>query len=94
MMTRFFLYCVLFFLYDPLTTSLPGLKKSIIHGAIEQKNTPTLQLFKSSYNLGIIFKKIDDFERVPHLNSLCSFSPKNLTGQARVQGFKDSSEMH
>jgi len=29
-----YLYRTLFFLYDPLTTSLHGLKKSIIHGAI------------------------------------------------------------
>jgi len=28
-----YLYRTLFFLYDPLTTSLHGLKKSIIHGA-------------------------------------------------------------
>ena len=40
-----FLYRFLFFLYDPLTTSLHGLKKSIIHGAIEQiKKLPTPQL--------------------------------------------------
>ena len=29
-----FLYCFLFFLYDPLTASLHGFKKSIIHGAV------------------------------------------------------------
>jgi len=31
-----FLYYILFFLYDPLTTSLHGLKKSIIHVAIKK----------------------------------------------------------
>jgi len=30
-----YLYRFLFFLYDPLITSLHGLKKSIIHGATE-----------------------------------------------------------
>jgi hypothetical protein len=34
-----FLYRFLFFFYDQLTTSLHGLKKSIIHGAIEQIKT-------------------------------------------------------
>jgi hypothetical protein len=37
--THFF-YRFLLFLYDPLTTSLHALKKSIIHGAIEQVETP------------------------------------------------------
>jgi hypothetical protein len=32
-------YRFLFFLYDPLTTSLHGLKKSIIHEAIKQRKT-------------------------------------------------------
>jgi len=34
------LYFTLFFLYDPFTTSLHALKKSIIHGAINKKNIP------------------------------------------------------
>ena len=38
MSSQLFIDWFLFFLYDPLSTSLHGLKKSIIHGAIEQKN--------------------------------------------------------
>jgi len=38
-MNPLFLYLILFFLYDPLTTSLHGFKKSIIHGAIQQIKT-------------------------------------------------------